>query len=180
MMGAFYSFEGPFQSYLEIPCWHWGGLQNFPSVWQGCLLPDLSAMAPVSITGSNKPEFKQVLILLLVSSHGLCAQTPVDTNARHVDSRALAPLARERAAGLGTEQRQHLQVLLYSLPGCMEEVPITSCWDPVTGHTGMVQSCIRGSSNLVLVILAAYIQCQVPLTQLTPRLQLNIWRDLEC
>lgn len=125
-------------------------------------------------------SLKQLLILLLVSSHGLCAKTPVDTNARHVDSRALAPLARERAAGLGTEQRQHLQVLLYSLPGCMKEVPITSCWDPVTGHTGMVQSCIRGSSNLILVILAAYIQCQVPLTQLTPRLQLNIWRDLEC
>lgn len=154
MMGAFHSFEGPCQSCRDALL----ALGRSPELFLCMARP----IARPFCWGTNFPSqgptnlsLKQLLILLLFSTHGLCAQTTVGTNARHAGSRALALLAWERAAGQGTEQRQHLQVLLYPLPGCMEVVLISSCWDPVTGHIGMVQSCIRGSSNLVLVILAA-------------------------
>lgn len=137
------------------------------------------------ITGPNKPEFKTAPNLaafqqpqpLCVDSGGhKCTACRLQRDFQL----ALAALTWGRPAGLGTEQRQGLQVLLYPLPACMEKVLISSHWDPVTGHIGMVQICIRGSSNLMLGILAAYIQCQVPLTQVTPRHQLSIWQGLGC
>lgn len=131
----------------------------------------------LSSRGPNKPDlkiapdlaaFQQPQPLCMDSSGHKC-------KACRLLQLALEALAWGRAARLGTEQR----LLLHPLPGCMEEVLISSHWHPVTGHIRMVQSCIRGSLNLILGILAAYIQSQVPLTQFMPRLQLSIWWGLE-